>query len=910
MPGAALHGRRSELEAIEATLDDVARGAQRLLLVRGEAGIGKTRLLKALTQRAAAQRFVVLEGRASEFEQYIPLVPILDAFEPRLPHGELLATLGDDRLSRLAGVFPAIAAAPVADGERWRLHRALGDLLALIAAGRPLLLMIDDVHWADPATAELLEHLVRRPPAESLLIAAGARPGRAADTLLAAQRAAGRVDGVALDVTPLARADADALLDTLAAGVDRDAVYARSGGNPLLLAELARAGDPDVVPAGIVSALGAELDALPAEARALAQAAAVAGDPFALDLAARIASLDDGATLAALDTLAEQELVHPTREPRQFRFRHPVVRSAVYATLGPGARLTAHATAARALEAAGAPLVICAQHLAHAASSGDAAGATTLRRAAAQVRASSPVVAADWLLAAQRADPGGTDVAELATTLVEAGRLELALEVLDSVDSPAVALPAAGIERLLGHHAAATRRLRRALDSAVPGSPEAARVRADLAVAAYQRGDYAEMRDWVAGLGDAIEDTVVRAAAATLGACGDALDGRPGGAAEEAAALVAAAGDAELGAAAELAMAISWGLLALDRLEDGLAAARRIAAAARGCGNSIAAIPHDLAATLALGLLGRMPEAQRLADETEQAARVSGNAALSQWALWLHAWVLMERGELDAALAAANESVTLAGALDDSASAMVADVVLGAVLGARGAHERARPLLAAYNVDNGWICRWAPVLVESDLALGDSDAAHAHAERAAALAPGTGMAGARAAAARAQALVALAAGDAQAAVALALSAAVDADAAGAQLEAARDRLVAGRALTGPAAIEQLRAAREQATRCGAPRVEDEARRALRRAGARSGRSGPRAPEGAGLHALTTREHEIAMLVADGLTNRQIGARIFLSEKTVETHLSHVFTKLGVRSRTQVATLIARRAMQQ
>jgi DNA-binding NarL/FixJ family response regulator len=234
--------------------------------------------------------------------------------------------------------------------------------------------------------------------------------------------------------------------------------------------------------------------------------------------------------------------------------------------------------------------------------------------------------------------------------------------------------------------------------------------------------------------------------------------------------------------------------------------------------------------------------------------------------------------------------------------------VLGAVLGARGEHQRARELLQAYDIDHGWICRWAPLLVESDLALDDLSAAREHAGRAASLAPATGMAGARAAAGRAQALVALADGDAPRAAALALAAAEEATAAGAMLEAARNRLVAGRALVATdrdAGVAYLIAAGEDAARCGAPRVDDEARLALRRAGVRVGRGGRRAPGTQGLAALSPREREITQLVAEGLTNRQIGARLFLSEKTIETHLTRVFQKLGLRSRAQVAAQIAR-----
>src|SRR4051812_27916775 len=119
MSGDGLHGRDAELAAIDGALDAVARGERRLLTVRGEAGIGKSRLLAELRERAAAQRFVVLEGRATELERDVPFVPIADALGPDA--GDALEATGSG-------------------AERWRLHRHLGELLARTAAGRPLLL--------------------------------------------------------------------------------------------------------------------------------------------------------------------------------------------------------------------------------------------------------------------------------------------------------------------------------------------------------------------------------------------------------------------------------------------------------------------------------------------------------------------------------------------------------------------------------------------------------------------------------------------------------------------------------------------------------------------------------------------------------------------------------------------------
>ncbi len=129
----------------------------------------------------------------------------------------------------------------------------------------------------------------------------------------------------------------------------------------------------------------------------------------------------------------------------------------------------------------------------------------------------------------------------------------------------------------------------------------------------------------------------------------------------------------------------------------------------------------------------------------------------------------------------------------------------------------------------------------------------------------------------------------------------------AQLEEARCRLVQGRALAAGErrlAVKALEAACALAQTCGAERVHAEAVRELRRLGRRVGRGGTRGAGDQGLEALSGREREIADLVTQGLTNREIGARLFVSEKTVEAHLSRVFGKLGVRKRSEVAALVA------
>ncbi len=178
-----------------------------------------------------------------------------------------------------------------------------------------------------------------------------------------------------------------------------------------------------------------------------------------------------------------------------------------------------------------------------------------------------------------------------------------------------------------------------------------------------------------------------------------------------------------------------------------------------------------------------------------------------------------------------------------------------------------------------------------------------------ATAAGLGLNIPTAAAARTRAAVALAAGDVKAARAAGEAAVRHADAVGATLQAAFARLALGRALVGAEdrkeAIAVLREAEQDFDRCGSHRARDEARRELRKLGARAEPRGPAAADDSGLGALTKREREIADLVTDRMTNREIAAALFLSDKTIESHVRNIFMKLGVSSRVDVARTVER-----
>ncbi len=198
-----LVGRASELDSVDSLLAQVARGESPALELVGEPGIGKTRLLAELAARADARGYLVLSGRAGELELDLPFWVFVDALDEYV-HGldpQRLDELEDDVRAELATVFPSLAG--LATGyrtaiqhERYRSHRAVCTLLEALAQTQPLVLVLDDVHWADPASVELLGALLHRPPAARVLVALAVRPRQMSDRLGAALERAHRAGTV------------------------------------------------------------------------------------------------------------------------------------------------------------------------------------------------------------------------------------------------------------------------------------------------------------------------------------------------------------------------------------------------------------------------------------------------------------------------------------------------------------------------------------------------------------------------------------------------------------------------------------------------------------------------------------------------------------------------------------------
>lgn len=944
-----LVGRERELGELERHLDELRAPRAAVLAISGEPGIGKTRLLAELGARARARGHLVLEGRALEFESEVPFAPFVDALDDHLGRLEArrLARLGGEQLAELAHVFPGLAdrpgAAPVAlEAERYRLHRAARGLLHALAIPRPLVLTLDDLHWADEGSLELLAHVLRRPPPARLLIAIAFRPRQAPARLIAALDGAARsgAPAHAIELAPLGESQIIQLLADR--GLDADAgraIHAESGGNPFYAEQLARAGPASpageaAAPAAVAAAIAREVDALGAPASALLLAAAVIGDPFDGALATAVAELEAGRATALLDELCARDLVRVTDVPGRFAFRHPIVRAALYASAPAGARVAAHARAAAALERRGDPAFARAHHLERCASPGDVAAAETLVQAATHAAARAPATAARWYEAALALHPsGGADVrlellVALARALAAAGRLEAARE---RVEEALALMPAessarrseltalcAGLDLLLGRHAEAHARLVAALEQ-LPDRSAPARVALEIELAIqpiYSYRPSADSDQAARSLAAAtIEDRALRASvraalavrATLLGHISDALRD-----AAAAAALVDALDDHRLAARLNALHFLGGAEIHLNHYRDGMRHLTRGVALARAAGHGRYLVPMLAHLAVAHATLGQIAAGHEIAEDALDTARLAGPPSLMLWALYYAGLSEIQAGDLHAAHELAREADELAQGLPPGSFTAKARALLATTSLELGDSDRALALLtdsAIAEIRQHEATIRSPfweALVRTLIALDRrTDAARAL-DRIDPEVAALDLPMARCHAHRARAHLLLADGDPSRAAQHALLAATDADRVGAVIEAARARTLAGQALAAAgdtdAAIAELERAHRALAACHADGHRDRAARALRQLGRRVPRPGRPAPAAA--HNLSEREHQIAQLAADGLTNQQIAGQLHLSTKTVEMHLTRTYGKLGIARRAALARVLA------
>jgi tetratricopeptide (TPR) repeat protein len=837
-----LVGRTAELATLDRLLDGAGAHHGTAVYLTGEPGIGKTALVGTVLRRATERGYLTLSGRAAEFERDAPFGVLVDALERHLDSfgRDRLKPLDDAQLDLLAAVFPALGLAPE-QVDPHRLLRTLRALLGVLTRGRPTVLALDDLHWADPASIDLVCHLLHRGVDGPLLLVLTSRPAQSDSRLLTALQEAQRHGlGVRIPLGPLSEVDSEKLLGDRVDAARRAVLFRESGGNPFYLEQLVTGerqptSTPalDGIPVGVAAAVRDEIDAVSPLARALLQAASVLGEPFELEPATRTAEIAHNPALEALDELLGRDLVRPAEDTRRFIFRHPIVRRAVYESAGLGWRLGAHARAAAALEMRGAPAAVRAHHVEQSASVGDEPAIEVLIQAGRETARRAPASAARWYGSALNLLKE-TDERRLgllgrrALALCVAGHLEESREVYgtllrlapsrtDPRRLEAVVL-AALLDELLGNWERAHELLREEIASlADPTSPAAAELLRELAFTSFIGADWAGVRSAATASLAADGATMAKVGALSVLALAN-LDDLPAAeaATAEAAALFDATTDEQVGNHQPgLAIWLGWAEVCVRRVDDAIRHLRRATALSEARGHRHLTVGLLAVTAQALAMRGRIAEMAEVVEHAVEAALLSESSLFLSWATGLKCAVEVRRGDLYAAVRfgeQAQRTGAAGGLFAESARLHLAEALLEL-----GESQRCKDLLAtAEPAFPLYGSLWTELLARAELGLGNLD-------RAAELVamPGVG---------RARALVALERGDHALAVTEALAAASESG----PVDSARARIVAGRALAladdRAAAVAELQRAHTELTDCGALRYADEAARELRKLG--------------------------------------------------------------------------------
>jgi DNA-binding CsgD family transcriptional regulator/tetratricopeptide (TPR) repeat protein len=938
-----LVGRRDVLDEFSRLLNSIDDGMFILTGLAGEPGAGKTRLLAELAAGAEDRGLLTLWGRAAEFEQELPFGAVVDALDDQLEKisDELPDRLGTPAVSQLATVFPALYANDPDDPGprtadsglgRYGVYRAIRRLLEELAEPAGLALILDDLHWADEASIELLDHLVRHRPNGRVLTVVAHRPAQASPRLAALMESAPQIR-----VSPLNEAEVEEFLGPKVSRARRRTLFEASGGNPFYLEALARMGrepvvggdDQDEVPQAIRAALRMELSGLSPTALSVAQGAAVAADEFEPALAAIAAELPEDRTLEAISELVARDVAHPASAGR-FRFRHPLVRHAAYGSAAAGWRVAAHARVAAHLAVIGAPATVRARHVERSGYFGDANAIATLVEAARTVSAQAPATAAHWLEVAvgfMPADPDNPDarldlLLELAEAQGLSGHLgkgrETARELLrllplsDHARRARAVRFCAMMERHLSrpHQARALLldELRRIPDAR---SAAAVPLRLRLVAESLIRSDYRAAQAVLDLMPDSAPgwDPSIPMAISTMRPLPALAAGRIADAVryvEEADRYVTAAPDDHLAEWLDAFSWLCWTETMMGRYQAAQRHFDRAVSVARATGQAY------IVSTLLAGraridiMLGRLADAMANTDEAAELARLLGSRQQLVIALTQQCLAATWSGDDGAAIQYADQAVRTSADTQEWWGSFAKYGQAMALINAGRLDEGAVVMLAALDgfsrprLDPTNLLSCCETMAQLEAARGRTDEAELWASRAEQIAHSelkinTGLA--RLARAHARSPL-----DPAETAEHAVQAAEVLSDAGLRIDAGRARLRAGTAFAEAGdrnrAREELRAATEAFTACGARSLLAQATREQRRLGVRVPSTAGR---GVGPRGLSRRESEVATLVVAGYTNQQIAEKLFLSIRTVETHLSHIFTKLGVTSRVGVVS---------
>jgi DNA-binding CsgD family transcriptional regulator len=917
--------RERELAQLEAALASAGAGAGALAVVEGSAGIGKTQLL-AVTRRAARERGMRdLSARGAELERDFPYGVVRQLLEAAVASERDELLRGAAALA--APLFGAVALPPAGSDASFAVLHGLHWLVAGLGARAPLVLTVDDLHWADLASLRFLGYLARRLGELPVALLVAVRPGESPPAVaeLAAEPGAHLVRPEPLTVAAVA-----ALVAQRVGAAPDDAFAAAcheaTGGTPFLVGELARAlaeeglapvaAQADRVhalgPRSIARAVLARVERLGPDARRTARALAVLGPDAQLRHVAALADVAPAAAADVADAMAAAGILRPGRP---LAFAHPIVQAAVAGDLAAGERAAGHARAARLFAAEGSGPDAIATHLLATDPTGDPWVVEQLRAAARGAVGQGAPHSAVAHLRRALAEPPGVDMR--GGVLLELGFAE------SYVGDPEAA---------------------RHLDAALDAAPDrSAMVAATLALGrmiqlAGRHGDAFAIYDRTAqriggeerGTALVLEGALVSAAQldpTTADRAIERLRGLRAMAAAEPDPPPTIFGPLAVAAAIDNEPADLVASLARRPLASGLRIFPEAADRppffyhclcalmfAERCNEAAGYIDDQLAEAQRLGAVqhivglaatrawlrwrtGALAEAEADASLALTAGGARSGAFFGCAAVAVRVGCALERGELDEARAAVDEAAPWSGAPPAFTHALLGEVH-ARVLHAGGdvvtAAERALHAgdhLRALHAVTPAVTPWRSTAALALAAAGRAEQAVTLADEELALARAFGAPRAIG--------IALAAKGLLGADLDALQAAVDTLAgADARLEHARALCDLGAALRRANrradARAPLREALDLAHRCRAAAVAGRARTELLATGAR-----PRRLVLSGVESLTPSERRVAAMAADGLSNPQIAQALFVSTRTVEGHLTHVFRKLDVTARTEL-----------
>ena len=906
---AELTGRDEELRRAQLFVEAVPSGV-RALLITGEAGVGKTSLWQAAVERARAAGMQVVAARPAEAETSFAYAALGDLL------GSLPAVLGE--LPRPQGRALEVALRVSEHGEEPDQQAvALATLAALRALARaaPLVVAIDDVQWLDRPSAAVLGFAARRLAGEPVALLVAERTAGAAPAPLGLDRALGadRLDHLVLG--PLSVGAVQRILRRRLGWIPSRPmllqVHELSGGNPFFALELGRA-----VQAGSLHLEPGER--LPVTLEALVDAR-LRGLSDTARRGLAVAASMRRPTLAVVNAVAGEDALAGAEEAQVVHvrdgavvFAHPLLASGAYAATDPAARRALHAAIAERVDEPEER----ARHLALAATGPDEAVASALDDAGRRAESrGAPAAAAELFERAARLTPseGTADVrrriTDAAACAFRSGDGRRAREMLEAVlggapPGPARARALLQLALVRGYDddlRAAEALLREAVEQAEGDAELSAEAHNQLA------GMLFRLRE---RLRQAVEHGMLAARSTRLEIETEGLGSRL--LAE--AALGDPAAPSTLQRVLELDVrcrhrrvmarplfqaAFAW--LWWDELERARTAFETLRAQAAEIGDE-----SSLAYVLVMGaqiavVRGDVAAAVRYADDGQALTEQTGQATIGAYLLALRALADAVAGELEEGRERAGRALAVAARTNGRPAEHFARAALGMLeLSAGRPAEAVRALgplvgfLRAEQIAEPGTARVVPDQVEALIALGELDAAEELLGWFEANARRLDRRSALAASGRCGGLLAGARGDVDGAVAR-LRTAVDLhDGVPIPVELGRTRLAYGSALRRARQKAAARAALEAAARdfdaVGARVWAQLARAELARVGGRPPSSG----------ALTPTERRVAELVAQGLQTKEVAARLFVSPKTVEGHLSRIYGKLGVSSRTELA----------